>query len=791
MKYSESWLREWVNPNLTIEALANLMTMSGMEVEELLPAGELSAHVLIGQVESIKKNAAHLATCIVNVGKQPIQIVCGAPNVKVGMKAPVALVGARLPSGDTIKESEINQIKSQGMLCSANELGLGEESDRLMVLPPEAPVGAALSDYLKLNEIMLTLSITPNRGDCLSIRGLAREIAALTKTPLNVPFYPVQKAAIPDLIPVTVEAKADCPHYVGRVICDVDTAVSTPIWLKERLRRAGTRSINPIVDVMNYVMYELGQPMHAFDLAKLHGKIIVRYANANETIKLLDESEKRLSDETLIIADEESPIAIAGVMGGLDSSVTPTTQAVFLESAFFMPKSVARGRQYYQLHSESAYRYERGVDPTMQREAIERATQLVLAICGGKAGPLVQVLSPEQLPSAASITLEKAFIPKVLGTSIADKEVTEIFKRLAFTEKPLTKNAGWEVGVPSYRFDLSLPEDLIEEIARLYGYDQIPLRKIRASLDAHDDSTYGLFLQDLRIAMAHLGYHEIISYSFVDKKLEQVLSPHAMLYELINPITAEMTVMRTSLLSGLLTTLKYNKSRQQNRLRIFEIGTCFTNEANQLKETFHLGGLITGSDDPLQWGEASRDADFFDLKGDIEKILPLIFSGDEIIFQSGLHTALHPGQSARLYTRNQCIGWLGALHPNILQVLDLNSKVYAFELFLPNLPLDYPVSFVEVSKFPEIRRDIAIVINQAVPAKEIQDTIKKIAGDWLKDIFIFDVYQGKGIAPGLKSIAFALILQDASRTLRDEEVASLMERVINALKGQFGAELRS
>ncbi|TAK75082.1 MAG: phenylalanine--tRNA ligase subunit beta [Gammaproteobacteria bacterium] len=626
-------------------------------------------------------------------------------------------------------------------------------------------------------EPVFDISITPNRGDCLSVRGIAREVSALTRAPLT----PVAITAIPpasqETLPVTLSE--GCPHYVGRIIRHVKADKPTPAWLQERLQQCGVNSISPIVDVTNYVMLELGQPMHAFDLGKIKQGIIVRQSKAGEKLTLLDGSEKVLDAETLVIADQEKVLAIAGVMGGMESGVTSLTHDIFLESAYFTPTTIARQRQYYLLNSDSAYRFERGVDPTIQREAIERATQLILEIVGGEAGAIIENTSEADLPAQRKIKFSPEKIEKILGFSIPTKEVEAIFKALNFKYDSLSG----QVTTPSYRFDLSLPEDLVEEIARLYGYDKIPVQPIKADLRTHHAAENAPDTHPLRLALSHQGFHEIISYSFVDKKLQALLDPQEVPRELVNPITADMAVMRTNLWPGLVNTLLYNKSRQQQRIRLFEMGMCFLTQ-EQLK----LGGLVTGLAQQEQWGVPAREVDFFDLKGAIEQLYPFTFKPDT-------HPALHPGQTAGIYAQNQQVGIIGALHPTVTQALDLPCKVFVFELDLTWLRTALQKlahhHVQEISKFPEIRRDVAILVNQSIPSKDIQDTISKVTGDWLKDCFVFDVYAGKGVPPGLKSIALALILQHPTRTLVDDEVVALMDRVVQTLKDQLGAQLRS
>lgn len=638
------------------------------------------------------------------------------------------------------------------------------------------------------NDFVIDISITPNRGDCLSVRGIARELSALTTSPLlKTENISVVKAVSTISFDVSVEAKKECPVYVGRVIQNIKADAITPEWLKQRLQLSGVNCISPIVDVTNYVMLELGQPMHAFDLDTINKKIIVRQAKNGEQIKLLDGSEKQLDVETLVIADAEKPLAIAGVMGGVDSSVTLLTQNIFLESAFFTPETVARQRQHYNLTTDSAYRFERGVDPSIQREAIERATQLILEIAGGEAGPVTELIHSESKPKTCSITLTAEKIKKVLGISIDNNEVEKIFKALNFPFTYAQNN--WTVQIPTYRFDVTLPEDLIEEVARIHGYNNIPTHALKAQLQVTRASDEDRDLQTLKQLLADLGYHEIISYSFIDTKLQKIFNPHEIPCELINPITADMTVMRTNLWPGLINAMLYNKNRQQQRIRLFETGCCFKQCNKEILQEVKLAALITGLSNPEQWGLPGREANFFDLKGDVEKLLHFL-KIDNISFKPEAYPGLHPGQSAGIYQGEQKIGAIGALHPETLQTLDITSPVFVYELDISSFKTRDKRTVEEISKFPEIRRDIAILVNQAIPAREIQDTIKVVAGDWLKDVFIFDVYQGKGISPGLKSIALALLLQHPARTLVDDEVTALMERVIKTLEGQLGAVLR-
>ncbi len=797
MKCSESWLHEWVkldelNSPLTREELCHKLTMAGLEVEELAPVAHKFIGVVIGKILKAEKHpeADKLQICEVDIGKEsPLQIVCGAANARVGLKVAVATVGAELPNHFVIKQTSIRGVSSSGMLCSASELGLAEESQGILELATDAPIAKELWSYLQLEDYTIDISITPNRGDCLSVKGIAREISTLTGAPLHEVSCHEVKAVNKDKLSVTVEDKVGCPRYVGRVVRNVKADASTPTWLKERLRRSGVRSISPIVDVTNYVMLELGQPMHAFDLNTIKKNIIVRQSKQGEKIDLLDGSSQTLDGETLVIADNEKPLAIAGVMGGLDSSVTLNTTDIFLESAYFSPKIIARQRQFYNLNSDSSYRFERGIDPTIQRQAIERATQLILEIAGGEPGEVIEEKSIEYLSKEMIIALPAKKITQILGIDISESEIEKIFAALKFKYKKEREN--WLVTVPPYRSDMVLSEDVVEEIARIYGYDKIPTHSFKGELYVKKQIEESHDWYDLRQTLKDQGFNEIISYSFVDKQLQALLDPQQAPRQLINPITADMTVMRTNLWPGFINTLLYNKSRQQHRVRLFEIGTCFTVRGDKLEQLTKVGGLLTGLAQAEQWGQVSQETDFYDLKGHLENTLSLFYPMSELDFLPNTHAALHPGQTAGIYHKSRKIGLIGRLHPTIVQKLDLPTNVFVFELDLSMLKQAPLHRFQEISRFPEIRRDLALLVNQTVPSKDIRDTIKTVAGDWLKGVFIFDVYQGKGISSGLKSIALALILQHPTRTLVDDEVAELMNKVINALKGTLGAELRS
>ncbi len=791
MKISELWLQEWVKPTLSREQLGARMTMAGLEIESITPVAELFSKVVIGHVLKIEKHpeADRLNVCEVDVGgAQPLTIVCGAQNVKVGMKTPAALEGAELPNNFKIKVSKLRGVTSHGMLCSAKELSLAEESEGLMTLSDDAPIGRDFWEYFQLSDYVIDVSITPNRGDCLSIIGIAKEVSALTQTPLTeLKINPV-KPTIQDVLTVNMHEPAACSQYVGRIIRNVKADANTPVWLQERLRRAGVRCISPVVDVMNYVMLELGQPMHAFDLSKITGNIQVRMAKENETVELLDGQTVKLTSGTLLIADDKNPLAIAGVMGGLDSAVTLLTKDIFLESAYFHPEVIAKSCRYFNLGSESSYRFERGIDPALQERAIERATELLLAIVGGEAGPTINKSDKASLPTTKTIHLRVARVAKILGMEIPKNEIEDILSRLGFVCNAVAD--GWNVIVPTRRPDVSIEVDLIEEVMRLYGSDRVPLRHSVATMQMMPQHEEALTLQQIRHALRDLGYHEIVSYSFVDQKLQAMLDPGKIAKPLVNPITSDMNVMRTNLWPGLVKTLMYNLNRQQNRVRLFESGLRFVPHGDNYLQERVLAGLISGSAFPEQWGVATRKVDYFDLKGDLEAFLRHTLRLNHFTFVPAKHAGLHPGQSAEVHCDGKLVGHIGCLHPLITQELDLSSQVFVFELLLEQIEQARLPRYSEVSKFPEIRRDIAIFVDRSIPVQAIQDTIIETGGELLKEVNLFDVYQGQNVSESRKSLALSLTLQDGSRTLVDEEVTDLMERVIVVLKERFAAELR-
>ncbi|MDA1107710.1 MAG: phenylalanine--tRNA ligase subunit beta [Proteobacteria bacterium] len=790
MKLSEHWLREWVNPPLSTAELAGQLTLAGLEVESVTPVAPVSAGVVVGAVLSVAPHpqATKLQVCEVDIGTgTPLSIVCGAANVRAGMRVPAAMVGAELPGGKTIRQAQLRGVDSYGMLCSAAELGLAEASEGLLELPLDTRVGEDVYLYLRLDDTSIDVSVTPNRGDCLSVAGIAREVAALNQLTLNVPAINEVTPTVPDHLEVIIEAPADCLRYAGRVLRGINRAARTPLWLQERLRRSGMRSISAVVDVTHYVMLELGQPMHAFDLARLHGNIHVRRAVAGEAITLLDGQRITLNADTLVIADDVQVQAIAGIMGGIDAAMSTTSDSLFLESAYFAPQAVAGRARAYGLRTESSHRFERGVAPTLQRLALERATALLLEIVGGEAGPVVDVSAAAHLPQRPPITLRAPRLQRVLGLPLPAQEVTGLLTRLGMQVAEISD--GWQVTPPPHRFDVAIEADLIEEVARLHGYQRLPAHAPRVGLTMTPEPETRVNLARLRELLVDRGYQEVVTYSFVEPGLQQLLDPATAPIALANPISAEMSVMRTTLWCGLLATLRYNQNRQQTRQRLFESGLRFTRQDNEIKQKRSIAGIVTGSPCPEQWGLPQQGVDFYDIKGDVEALLGLGGLGD-CHFEASAHPALHPGQSARILRQGEVLGWVGALHPALSRTLGLDQAAYVFELSLDLLEQARVPAFREVSKFPAIRRDIAIVVEEGVSAAQVLACVTQAAEDYLRDLQLFDVYRGKGVDSGRKSIALGLTLQAASRTLTDEDVAGIIERVVGTLKQQLDATLR-
>ncbi len=793
MKFSEKWLREWVNPALTTEELGHQLTMAGLELDGVEPVAAEFSGVVVGHVIKIDAHpdADKLRVCTVDVAAasdEPLQIVCGAANVHEGMVAPTAMIGARLPGDFKIKKSKLRGVVSMGMLCSASELGLAESSDGLMPLPGDAPIGDDLRDYLELDDLIIEVDLTPNRGDCLSLAGVAREVGVICRQDVNVPEIEPVPAKIDDTFPIKVSAPSDCPRYLGRIIRGLDQRKETPLWMQEKLRRGGIRSLGPLVDVTNFVLLELGQPMHAFDLNKLKGSISVRRAKAGEKLRLLNESEATFNESTLLITDDAGPLAIAGVMGGGASAVGDETTDILLESAFFAPLAIAGQARSYGLHTDSSHRFERGVDPENCRNAMERATQLLTDICGGEVAPITEVSSKDDLPKPATLELRISRVEKVLGLALNADEVIAIFKQLGFAVNGSGDNL--TVIVPTFRFDLTLEVDLIEEIGRIIGYDKLPIRMLSTpSAPALVPEAY-IARNILCNALVDRGYQEAISYSFVDPQVEKILNPTLEAYPLANPISTELSVMRTTLWSGLLPILKHNVNRQQERVRLFETGKRFIKQGDELLQEDVIAGVLFGAIEPEQWGVENRELDFFDLKGDIEVLLRLSGELSRCEFVAGTPDSLHPGQSARIMLQGREIGLVGMLHPKVADLLDVPAHTFVFEIVLEPLQQGRISHFEPLSKYPALRRDLAFIVDKNVAANDLIKAVRRTAPAFMRNLKLFDLYQGEHIDSGRKSLALGLTLQEETRTLTDSEVEDAIELIVVHLHEEFGATLR-
>lgn len=791
MKFSAQWLREWVNPAIDNDTLSAQLTMAGLEVDAVAPVAEAFSGVVVGEVLQVEQHpdADKLRVCQVNIGSgESLNIVCGAANVRVGLRVPTATIGAVLPGDFRIKRSKLRGVESFGMLCSAKELGLAETSDGLLELPLDAPVGQDLRAYLQLDDVTFELGLTPNRGDCLSIAGIAREVGVVNRCAVTAPRIEAVTAACTDTFPINVTAPADCPRYVGRIIRGINPRATTPSWMVERLRRSGVRSLSAAVDITNYLLLELGQPMHAFDLAKLKGGIEVRRARSGETISLLNGSTVELDDETLVIADGNGAQALAGVMGGEPTSVGEGTVDIFLESAFFAPEAIAGRARRYGLHTDSSHRFERGVSPALQRDALERATALFMQIVGGVPGPVSEVVHEQHLPRREAITLRQARIKRVLGFELPTTEVGDILARLGLKVEGVGEN--WRVTPPAWRFDIAIEADLIEELVRIHGYDKLPSIRPVAALQMGAVAEGQVELAQLRRLLVTRGYQEAVTYSFVAPELQSLLDPTLEPLALANPISAEMAVMRTTLWAGLVQALVYNTNRQQGRVRLFESGLRFLPEASGLRQERVIAGLVYGDAQPEQWSEAVRPVDFFDLKADVEALLALSGLDEAVRFVATAHPALHPGQSARIEVNGVILGWMGALHPVVVNKLGLASVALVFELTLEPLLQGRLPRFRELSRFPAVRRDIAVVVDNSISVDAVMTVIRQAAPASMQELKLFDLYTGKGIDPGRKSLALGLTLQHDSRTLTDSEVDAALDAILAALKTELGATLR-
>ncbi|MDG2107681.1 MAG: phenylalanine--tRNA ligase subunit beta [Woeseiaceae bacterium] len=791
MKISESWLREWVSPDIGTEALGHQLTMLGHEVSNIKSEGGDIGDIVIAEVASISKHpdADKLNLCKVDDGSgELINVVCGATNVVQGMKVPFARPGVRLPNGMKLRKAKIRGVVSYGMLCSTDEIGLGSESDGIFSLPLEAKIGSKLIDFLSLPDAIFDLDLTPNRGDCFSVLGIARDISVLTDADLKGPSINTVDTSIEDVQPIDLIEPTVCPRFVGRVIRGIDAMAKSPVWMTERLRRSGFRAISPIVDITNYVMLELGQPLHAYDSGLLQGIVRPRMAKKGENVTLLDEKVIKLNDDTMIIADDSGPIGIAGIMGGLKTAVTDKTTDVFLEAAFFSQDVMAGRARTYGMHTEASVRFERGVDPSGQVRAVERATELLIEITGGAAGPISEKLAVEFLPTHSNIVLRRERIRSLLGVSIDDVEVGKILSRLNM--KTVSTSDGWIVSPPNHRFDISIEADLIEEVARIHGYDSIPETTSPSKIPIQAVTESKVDLEKFATTLVARDYQEVVTYSFINADANKIFTAIDSDLVLSNPISSEMSAMRSSLWPGLVAVAASNSARQQERIRLFEISKSFHGKISEHTEVIRIAGLITGLSQPEQWGMKSEVVDFYDIKSDVEAMLSLTCRGDEVSFRASQHRALQPGQSADVFRGEKQIGVVGKLHPKIAKTYDFKHAIYLLEFDAKKILSTTVPSAVSISKFPTIRRDIAVIVDDAISADELLKAVESCSPTLIKDIKIFDIYKGAGIEAGRKSIAMGLILQETSRTLTDDDADELFSAIIKKLYDQFKAELR-
>jgi phenylalanyl-tRNA synthetase beta chain len=791
MKFSESWLRTLVDPKLTSAELSHLLTMAGLEVEELDPVAPAFDNVVVAQVLEVVKHpdADRLNVCQVDTGNgTPTTIVCGAPNVAVGLKVPCALPGARLPGDFTIKIAKVRGIESSGMLCSAKELGTAEEASGLLILPADAPVGQSIRQYLDLDDHVFEIKLTPNRADCLSLLGIAREVGAITGAATCLPAVSDVPASIADQRAVVLDAPESCPLYCGRIIKGVDAKATTPEWMKRRLERSGIRAISALVDITNYVMLELGQPLHAFDNTRLEGAVHARMALPEERLLLLNEQTVAVDADILMISDHAKPLAMAGIMGGEESGITLETTELFLESAFFAPKAIAGRARRYGFASDASHRFERGVDFGGVRRALERATQLILDICGGQAGPVVEAKAA--LPARHPVRLRTARAEKVLGLPLGAERIAGLFAGLALSFEQ--QGDDFLVTPPSWRFDMEIEEDLIEEIARLYGYDNIPSHAPRGQLKMMRQPEAQRPAYRVRQMLADRGYQEVVNFAFVEEAWEADFAGNTDLIRLANPIASQMSVMRSTLFGGLVANLVTNLKRKQSRVRLFEVGRIFCRDSagtpvNGYCQPWKMSGLAYGGALPEGWGSGARKVDFYDVKGDIEALL----EPRALRFEKLSHPALHPGRTARILLDGKEIGCIGELHPEWVQKYDLPNPPVLFELDFESVKQATVPAYVEVSRFPAVIRDLAIVVDQNINLQTLLDGIENQKTGLIRDVQLFDIYVGKGVPENKKSLAFRIVMQDTQRTLQDSEVDAAMQQLVSCFEQTFGAQLRA
>ena len=791
MKFSESWLREWIDPDINTTTLVNQLTNAGLEASVFEQAAGKTTGVVVGEINNIQPhpNASNLTICQVSDGQDTLSVVCRVTDIRIGMKVVFAKANSRLPAG-VVKKTSLNGIESMGRLCSGEELGMSGSDTGLIELPENAVAGQAVDDYLQPDDAIINLDLTPNRADCLSILGIAREVAVINGLDFSDRDTPPIAADIDDRVEIQLDAIQDCPAYIGRVIRGVDVSAQTPWWMKEKLRRSGIRAIACVVDITNYVLLELGQPMHAFDLDSLNGAICVRYARQNETLRLLNDRHLELDPDVLVIADTSQPLALAGVMGGQLSAVMDQTSNIFLEAAFFNPSAIMGRARRYGLHTESSHRFERGVDPYLQQRAIERATALIVQICGGQAGPAVPEKASAYLPKRPQITLHSKTIDRLLGITVSNNTIERQLRQLRIDYRP-TADTTWHCTAPSDRFDLNIEVDLIEEIARLHGYDKIPQSRPRLTQAMKSRPEYLSEVDSIKDILVACGWQEAMTYSFVDPHLQKELSPDRPAVNLINPLSSEMSQMRTSHWGGLIKALQYNQNHQQTQIKLFEAGLNFVVQDSAVEQKPWLSGVASGLCHLEQWGVSSRIIDFYDVKGDLQTIFEQLRRLSDFEFKAKAHPAFYPGQSAVINHQGRAVGWLGVLSPELENTLSVTGPVILFEIALSALTNALPRQFHAPSRFLENRRDLSIVVDEQLDVGAIFDVIRELADPIIKRAWIFDVYRGKNVESGRKSLSFGLILLHDLRTLTDEEIDQTLNKLIRVLGERFNATLRS
>ncbi len=787
MNILSNWLREWVNPNVTNETLAEQLTMAGLEVDSITPIVPVFKGVVVGHVVSCDKHpdADKLNLCQVDVGGvENLQIICGAKNIRSGLKVVVATVGAKLPGGLKIKKAKLRGIESFGMICSESELGMIDSSQGIAELEDDASIGQDIRVYLNLDECVIELDITPNRGDCFSVLGVAREVSAYYNLAFNLPEFDVFTQG-DCAISASVSNTQACPKYLTRTITGIDNTVKTPKWMADKLVRSGQSLHSPVVDIINFVLLELGQPMHAFDLSKLTGDIKVRMAKSGEQLELLNETTLKLKEDTLVIADSDSVLAIAGVMGGMASSTQNNSSNILLESAFFEPVSIAGKARSYGLHTESSLRFERGVDFNITELAMDRATQLIVEICGGQASKVNACIDKSALPELKPITISQEKIQKILGFELNVKWIEQKFINLGFEISQQT-NDSWTIIPPSFRFDIRIPVDLIEELARLYGYDKLPVQKLSLEANINTTSEADINQYDIAQSLVNRGYQEVITYSFISEKYQNLISPNAKKIRISNPISADMSIMRSSLMSGLLQTVESNQKRGHTDARFFEIGLCFDGiKADE--QSNKLAAIVTGNRFDVQWSADLQPLDFFDIKADLESLLSL--TNAKFSFEAEQHISLQKGQTAKIVLNGEQVGWIGALSPMVQKQLSL-PKCYLFEIDLASIKSRNIAQYKALSAYQQSGRDVALVLDEAVPVAELIQSVKAMQQQYFVDVNLFDVYTGEGVEPGKKSVALSLTYQSLEGTLTEAQLNAKVDEVLVLMQTQYSASLR-